>query len=229
MTFKRLGLFLAAALAAGSLAFAQMDDQMMGNGNGRGHGNGNQSENQQGADDTNYGIGSAGQGMAEMLFGPSVGADGIAYVYRSVTPQGSNTPQLQLAGFNPDGSVKWFVPITGGAPSLPVVGKDTTGAVRIYITLSQRGMDFAPGRRMGQDDDDKAVAQKSKLLIVGPDVTTLKIISTTEVAADRLSRPVLATDTGGATGAIYVIGDGEAGRQLYVFRPDGTVVKTVQL
>lgn len=227
MTFKRFGMFLATALAAGSLALAQSGD-MTGNGHGRGNGPNNPGQPED-SDHMNSGIGSVGQGMDDMLFGPVVGADGVAYVYRTVTPQGSTTSQLQLAGINPDGSVKWFVPITGGTPSLPVIGKDSLGALRIYITVSQRGMDFAPGRRMGHDDDDnQATAQKSKLLIVGPDVTTLKILNSIEVNSERLSRPVIAMDTAGATGAIYVIGSGDTGRRLYIFKPDGTF-KTVQL
>jgi outer membrane protein assembly factor BamB len=232
------------ALMLTTLVFAQMGGGM-GNGSGGGMmGPGNpgtpstpgQNNGMHQGQTTDHGMGNAlmnamnmGMGGREMMDGPTIGADGTAYVVRSIAQTtATTTTQTQLrhelVAINVrDGSARWKLEITGGMISEPALAKDD------FPTATQTGGGMMnPGNAAGTG--------KAKLLVISSDPGSARITSTIEVESDVLSTPRVAVDETGSY-VVYVTGfeRGSMGyssgndndtiaageKHLYAFNPDG--------
>ena len=240
------------ALMLTSLVFAQMGGGM-GNGSGGGMmGPGNpgtpstpgQNNGMHQGQTTDHGMGNAlmnamnmGMGGREMMDGPTIGADGTAYVIRSLTEStATTTTQAQLrhelvAVNVRDGSARWKLEITGGMISEPALAKDG----KLFLTLA----DFPTATQTGggmMNPGNAAGTGKAKLLVISSDPGSARITSTIEVESDVLSTPRVAVDETGSY-VVYVTGfeRGSMGysngndndtiaageKHLYAFNPDG--------
>lgn len=239
------------ALVLTTLVFAQMGGGM-GNGNGGGMmGPGNpstpsnpgQNNGMHQGQTTDHGMGNAlmnamnmGMGGREMMDGPTIGADGTAYVVRGLSQSTSTTTQAQLrhelVAINVrDGSARWKLEITGGMISEPALAKDG----KLFLTLA----DFPTATQTGggmMNSGNATGTGKAKLLVISSDPGSARITTTIEVESDVLSTPRVAVDETGSY-IVYVtgfergsMGNGSVNdndtiaageKHLYAFNPDG--------
>lgn len=175
-----------------------------------------------------------GMGGREMMDGPTVGADGTAYVIRSLaqTAAGTTTqaqPRHELVAVNVrDGSARWKLEITGGMISEPALAKDG----KLFLTLADFPVATQTGGGM-MNPGGSAGTGKAKLLVISVDQASARIAATVEVESDILSTPRVAVDgngyvvyvTGFERGAMNNGNDNDsiaAGeKHLYAFNPDG--------
>lgn len=231
------------ALVLTTLAFAQMGGGM-GNGSGGpgapstpGQNNGMHQGQTAGS-----GMGNAlmsamnmGMGGREMMDGPTIGADGTAYVIRSLAQAAVGTttqgqPRHELVAVNMrDGSARWKLEITGGMISEPALAKDG----KLFLTVADFPVATQTGGGM-MNPRGSAGTGKAKLLVISVAQASARIDATVEVESDILSTPRVAVDDSGYV--VYVTGfergamnngtDNDsiaAGeKHLYAFNPDGS-------
>ena len=233
MTFR----FLICLLAVAPLGLAQR----MGMGPGMGSAN----------PDYGYmrmflGNGSGGMMGSGMGFGMTgdltLGPDGTAYVMRALpSPSATTIPvavwTYELDAVSPiNGNILWRLPISGGRVSQPVLSNDGL----IFVTLDDYQL-FQPSTFTGMWSFSSPQTQNStaKLLAISHTANSASIASTTSIASDVLSAPILGVDPAGGY-LIYVLGYDVmsaassttffgAQKKLYAYKSSGALKFSVNL